>query len=137
MNTKRTMGMLSLGTLMMLGLFCLPTTVEASEHHGDHGRGGLFIGTGIGPSYGGGYYEGGYYADQVQTVLVAPGHYERQWVAPVYQTTNDRYGRPVTVQVSPGYYTDYWVPDRYESRVVRVWVPAPQPAVRIGFGFHF
>jgi hypothetical protein len=132
MNTKRTMGMLSLGTLMMLGLFCLPTTVEAHEHHDDHGRGGLFIGTGIGPSY-----AGGYYADQVQTVLVAPGHYERQWVAPVYQTTYDHHGRPVTIMVRAGYYTDYWVPDCYESRVVRVWVPAPQPTLRFGFGFHF
>jgi len=140
MSTKRTVGMLGFGALMTLGLLCLPTTAEARDHHDDrrddrrddrHSGGGLFIGTGIAPS------AEGYYVDQVQTVLVAPGHYERQWVPPVYQTGVDQHGRPVSVLVRDGYFTEYWVPDRYENRVVRVWVPAPQPTVRIGFGFRF
>ncbi len=118
--------------MVMLGLFFLPASVQAHEHHEHHDHGGLFIGGGVGP-----YYDGGYYEDQVQNILVEPGHYVRQWIPPQTETTIDATGQPVVREIRPGCYQDIWVPDRYEQRVVRVWVPAPAPRVGLGFGFHF
>jgi hypothetical protein len=121
--------------MIMLGLLFLPASVQAHEHHEfhEHGRGGLFLGGGVGP-----YYEGGgYYEDQVQSVLVEPGHYAKQWIPPQTETTYDINGNPVVREIRPGFYQDVWIEPRYEQRVVRVWVSAPGPRVGVGFGFHF
>jgi hypothetical protein len=138
---KKTYSMLGLGALAMLGVLCLPSTASAEDHchhapphhggHDDHGgRGGIFLGT----SFGG---DSGYYADQVQTVCVAPAHYERQWVPAQVESFTDSEGRICTRVVREGYSTDVLVPAQYESRVVRVWVPAAEPSVGLRFGFRF
>jgi hypothetical protein len=131
-----TKGLLVAGAMLALAVIFTPATAGAFEHiehhHGGHdGHGGLFIGLG-GP-----VYSGGYYTNQVQTVCVAPAHYERQWVPAQCETFTDSEGRVCTRVVREGYWMDVLVPAQYESRVVSVWVPAPAPSVGIGFGFHF
>lgn len=86
----------------------------------------------------------GHYETRVETVLVAPGHYEREWVHPLYATRYTASGRPYTVLVREGYYREVWAPARYETRATRVWAPgcwqevpvAPRPG-RPSFGFYF
>ena len=133
MRSRQASRMAVYAALVVLGLLFFPASVQAHEHHEHHAHGGLFLGGGVGP-----YYEGGgCYEDQVQTVLVEPGHYVRQWFPPQTETVFDANVRPFVREIRPGYYQDVWVQDRFEQRVVRVWVPAPEPRVGIGFGFHF
>jgi hypothetical protein len=139
MDTKRTnrflgtKGLLGAGALLALAVIFAPAVANAHEHHSG---GGLFIGVApdCGPVYSGGYYE-----DRYQTVLVEPAHYDRLWVAPIYETTYDPAGVPHARLVREGCWTNVYVPDRFETRLVRVWVPAPvyAPRVGIGFGFRF
>jgi hypothetical protein len=145
MDTKResrflgTKGLLGAGALLALAVLFAPATAGAFEHiehvhhpHGDHpSHGGLFVGVG-GPVYSGGYYE-----DRVETVCVEPAHGERQWVPAQYETFTNSEGSVCTRLVREGCWTEVYVPARYESRVVRVWVPAAAPSVSIGFGFRF
>ena len=86
------------------------------------------------------YSGGGYYTTRYETVLVEPERIVREWVPPTYEVRmiNDR---PVTVQTSPGYWRDFYLAPRYETRAVRVWVPAPvyvtpRPFFGFGFGHH-
>jgi len=88
------------------------------------------------PVYFGG---GGYYATRYETVLVEPERIVREWVPPTYETMTIN-GRQVVVQTSPGYLRDFYLAPRYETRAVRVWVPAPvyvtpRPFFSFGFGF--
>jgi hypothetical protein len=139
MDTKRfasrffsVKGLLSAGALLTLAVLFTPASAYAA-HHGHHGHrphGGLVLGGTFGSS-------GGYYADRVETVCVAPAHYERQWVPAQYETFTDSEGCVRTRLVREGCWTEVYVPAQYESRVVRVWVPAAAPSVGIGFGFRF
>jgi hypothetical protein len=148
MDTKRTnrflgtKGLLGAGALLALAVLFAPATAGAFEHiehhshgghhpHGGHpSHGGLVIGGSFGSS-------GGYYTDRVETVCVAPAHYERQWVPAQYETFTDSEGCVRSRLVREGCWTEVYVAAQYESRVVRVWVPAAAPSVGIGFGFRF
>ena len=99
----------------------------------------------------------GHYESRTETVLVEAAHYERVYVAPIYETRYDRWRRPYTVCVRNGYYNDVYVPARYGNRVVSVWVPGywqevavaappvcypapvyrPRPWWDVGFSFRF
>jgi len=52
-----------------------------------------------------------------------PGHFERVWVEPVFETRYDPCGRPRQVQVCDGYWKDVFVPGRKISKRVRVFRP--------------
>ena len=82
---------------------------------------------------------GGYYVTRYETVLVEPERIVREWVPPTYEfrMIDDK---PVAVQTNPGYWRDFYLAPRYETRAVRVWVPAPvfvAPRPFFGFGFGF
>lgn len=71
----------------------------------------------------------GHWEVRKQRVLVEAGHYERQWVPPVYERRYDDYGEPYRVLICEGYYRKVWVPARYEIRRVRTWAPGYWVAV--------
>lgn len=102
-------------------------------------EGFVVIGGGVGHQHA--YRTSGHYETTYQSVMVSPAHMERQWVAPVYQTTYDRCGNTLRVLVSPGYWTEVYVPAQYETREVQVWVADYErrcaPAVGLGVGFRF
>ena len=85
-------------------------------------------------AYGYGYgtsrsYRRGYYETRCERVWV-PGSHERVWVAPRYEWRREPCGRRYQVLVCAGHYTQRQLPGRYETRTVRVWVPARRVEVR-------
>lgn len=131
---------------------------HGSYHHGYHGS--------YYRPYCGPYYPyvspvvvgvpSGYYETRTETVMVVPERIGKQWVEPVFVTRYDSAGRPFSEKVSDGYYREVVIPARYETQVVRVWVPsvvaapvvAPAPSVvggvfyggrhvSVGVGFGF
>lgn len=137
MTTVGTKGLLTLAmALAFVTAFGLTNEARA--------EGFLVIGGSSGGYHHRGYMSSGHYETRYQTVMVAPAHMERQWVAPQYQTIHDRFGCRSTVLVRPGYWTEVYVPAQYATQAVQVWVPgyyAPAPrcgpdvALRVGFRF--
>lgn len=81
---------------------------------------------------------GGYYETREETVLVEPAHTEQVWVPSVYKYETDEDGNTVKILVKKGYYKEVYVPARYETRIVRVWVPcAPVVVERPAYGGFF
>lgn len=74
-------------------------------------------------------YDGGRYEYRNERVWV-PGFDQEVWVEPVYEWRYDSCGRRHQVLVCAGYYRTVCVPGRYETRQVKVWVPAPRIEVR-------
>ena len=74
----------------------------------------------------GGYMTSGYYETRHQTVMVAPAHTQRQWVAPQYQTVYDRFGRPSTILVRAGYWTEVYVFPYYRSLLLSLHLELSQ-----------
>jgi hypothetical protein len=138
-NTKTfgTKGLLAFGmALAFVAIFGLTNEARA--------EGFLTIGGDLGGHHHDGYVTPGHYETRYQTVMVAPAHMERQWVAPQYQTVFDRFGRPSTILLSSGYWTEFYVPAQYETQAVQVWVPGyyvedhrrgPDVGLRLGFRF--
>jgi len=62
----------------------------------------------------------GHYETRSEQVLVSPAHYERQYVAPVYETRYE-HRRAYSVCVRPGYWTEVYVPAQYETRYTQVF----------------
>jgi hypothetical protein len=57
-----------------------------------------------------------------ETVVVAPGHYEKQWMPPVYQTVVNSAGTSTEVKIKDGHYKDVWVAAKTETRTKQVWI---------------
>ncbi|MEI7836402.1 MAG: hypothetical protein WCK05_08310 [Planctomycetota bacterium] len=119
---------------------CFPMTAQAG-----HGRGGLSIAIGGlfgGPAYGPPAVQQvlvapGHYEDRAETVLVEAGHWEKVCIPAVERLVYDRHGRARVVTVVPAHKEKTWVPDRFETRIVQVWVPAvyaTQPVAGCGAG---
>jgi len=64
----------------------------------------------------------GHYETVTETVVVAPGHYEKQWMPPVYQTVVSSDGTSTQVKIKDGHDKDVWVPAKTETRTKQVWV---------------
>ena len=77
-------------------------------------------------------YQRGRYETRYQQVWV-PGRQEQVWVEPLHEWRRDVCGRRYRVEVRPGHFTLRHVPGRYETRAVRVWVPARSVVVRPRF----
>lgn len=91
--------------------------------HGAHlglgyARGGLGVRYGTARAHVRGRYE-----TRCEQVWV-PGRPERVWVEPLFQWRHDPCGRRYRVLVRAGHHVQRYVPGRYETRSVRVWVPA-------------
>ncbi len=68
-------------------------------------------------------YDGGRYEYRSERFWV-PGYDKEVWVEPVYEWRYDPCGRRTRVLVRSGYYRTVCVPGRYDTRQVKVWVPA-------------
>ncbi|MCY2928332.1 MAG: hypothetical protein NTV86_02340 [Planctomycetota bacterium] len=129
---------------MALGIVVVAALVACPGQAYSRGFLSLGVGVPIGGYCGPSYYVPGYYATQVQQVLVTPGHYETRTetvlVAPAHYETRvtpaiertmyDKYGWPQTVVVQPARTEQVLVPDRFEARTTQVFIPpvyASQP----------
>jgi len=108
---------LGMSAVLALAMFAGSGNAEARD----------FVGVSF--SSGGGYYPvareyvPGHYETRYENIQIGGGVYETRWVAPVYSTTVDQYGRQITVLVSPGHNESFYCPPKYETRAVSVWVP--------------
>ena len=65
----------------------------------------------------------GHYKTVTDKKVVVPGHYEKQYVEPQYETVVSADGSAHQVLVEPGHYTKVWIPAKTETVTRKVWVP--------------
>jgi hypothetical protein len=64
----------------------------------------------------------GHWETVAEQVLVEPGHWCEQYVAPTFGWTIDICGLRIWGVIAPGGYQRVWCPPRYETFYRRVWV---------------
>lgn len=74
-------------------------------------------------------YRRGRYETRCEQVWI-PARQERVWIEPRYEWRHDPCGRRYRVLIRAGHHSLRHVPGHYESRTVRVWVPASRCEVR-------
>lgn len=76
----------------------------------------------------------GYCMTQMRTVLVEPGHWEMVMVPAVTERRYPSDGCAYTVVIAPAHVERIWMADRYEACAVRVFVPGHYEMVSVPVG---